>query len=77
MLNAFFEEIENSSYGPLSYLAYIIASMDHRVHYLAKMKKLDVTPKTPLSRLCHCGKGIISEQSSYFSFETEIKNLIN
>lgn len=60
MMYNFFENIENSSYGPLAYLSYVLASMDHRINYLSKIKKLTVDSKTPLARLCHCGKGIIS-----------------
>lgn len=76
-MHDFLTEIEESTYGPISHMALLLATKDFRVSYLQSIRKQQLESKIPLSQVCHCGKGSISEKSSINTFQKEIKNIIS
>jgi hypothetical protein len=67
-MHDFLTEIEESTYGPISHMALLLATKDFRVSYLQSIRKQQLESKIPLSQVCHCGKGSISEKSSINTF---------
>lgn len=59
-MHKFLTDIESSNYGPISYLALILATKDFRVSYLQSIRKVPLDKNLKLAQVCHCGKGNVS-----------------
>jgi hypothetical protein len=76
-MNQFLTNIEKATFGPISYLAMILAMKDFRVSYLQSIKKQAVEKNIKLAEVCHCRKGSVLERFSVNTFEKEVKNIIS